>query len=343
MSPSTITKTTSWMPVTTAFAAPANCSSIIWGAHAPWLAVNDPGYGLSVDPGLTCLPPPATTWWEQNNTATAFSIGPTIVCPQAYTTATTSVNDSSTFVACCPSWVQVKKCVLLSLTDDDGCSLYTLNTVADHGAADQCQSFMTKGQVVTMVVYSTFTDNNNEVASAWVSVASTVSDQLIVDGIQMNGWNFAQSITSPSSPSSSTTSTGSSSSIASTASTTNTSGLATSNPASTSNPTLQSKQSSGLPTVAKASIGVACVLFGAIIVSALLYFVLKHRRSNRALLGSAESTTLDETKGYYTPPRLASEMHAESSRSEMYAGTWRAEMMTYGGHQDRAELPNNWF
>jgi hypothetical protein len=53
-------RTTSWLPATTAFSAPADCASLIWGAHAPWLAVYDPGFGLSVDPSLTCLPPAAT-------------------------------------------------------------------------------------------------------------------------------------------------------------------------------------------------------------------------------------------------------------------------------------------
>jgi hypothetical protein len=100
---------TSWLPVTTAWSAPTACASIIWEGYPPNLALNDPGYGIYVDPSVTCLPPAATTWWEQGHSSygtgagtTTFSIGP-IVCPQAYTTATTSVYDSSTFVACCPS------------------------------------------------------------------------------------------------------------------------------------------------------------------------------------------------------------------------------------------------
>jgi hypothetical protein len=62
MMSTTLSCTTSWLPVTTAFSAPAACSSIIWGAHALWLALNDPGYSLSVDPNLTCLLLPAITW-----------------------------------------------------------------------------------------------------------------------------------------------------------------------------------------------------------------------------------------------------------------------------------------
>ncbi|KIM95547.1 hypothetical protein OIDMADRAFT_59344 [Oidiodendron maius Zn] len=308
MASTTTSPTTSWMPVTTAWSAPAACSSIIWGAHAPYLALNDPGYGLTVDPGLTCLPPPATTWWEQNNTATAFSIGPTIVCPQAYTTAATSIKDSSTFVACCPS-------------------LYALNTVFDHGAAAQCQSFMTEGQVVTIVVYSTFT-NNNELNSAWVTAVSTVASIAVVDGIQMNGWNFVPQTTAPSSSSSGSSSMTSTGSSSSSTSITPTSDIAGTN---TSNPSLQSKQASGLSVGAKVGISVACVLVGlAIIVAALLYFISKNRGSNRNLLSETKSSaSVDAAQGLYTPPPPAQEMHAPA---------WRAEMMAYGGHQERAEL-----
>jgi hypothetical protein len=58
-----------------------------------------------VAPSIQCLAPPATSWWRQDwlsNSLTTWSLGP-ITCPEAYTTATTSVQDSSTFVACCPS------------------------------------------------------------------------------------------------------------------------------------------------------------------------------------------------------------------------------------------------
>ena len=96
---------TSWLPVTTAWSAPAACSSLVWEGYPPYLAVNDPGYGIYVDPGVRCLPSAATQWWEQNHNnygSTTFSLGP-ITCPMTYTTVTTSVQDSSTFIACCPS------------------------------------------------------------------------------------------------------------------------------------------------------------------------------------------------------------------------------------------------
>jgi hypothetical protein len=55
---------------------------------------------------LTCWPPGATLWWQQNemgpaHTATVGSLGP-VVCPVAYSTVGSSVSGRSTFVACCP-------------------------------------------------------------------------------------------------------------------------------------------------------------------------------------------------------------------------------------------------
>ena len=62
--------------------------------------------------------------------------------------------------------------------------------------------------------------------------------------------------------------------------------------------------------------------------------MLKKRRSNGALLNPARSGTIDEsTKGYNAMP-------SPVPVQELHAATWRAEIMTHGGHQDRAELPD---
>ncbi|KFX98949.1 hypothetical protein O988_04109 [Pseudogymnoascus sp. VKM F-3808] len=266
MASTTLSRTTSWLPVTTAFSAPAACSSIIWGAHAPWLALNDPGYGLSVDPNLTCLPPPATSWWQNDNPSIEYSIGPTIVCPQAYTTATTSIRDSSTFVACCPS-------------------NYALNEIAGHGSAIQCQSFIDVGDVVTIVDYKTFT-SDNQLNSAWVTAVSTATDNVVVDGIQMNGWIFDESSTqSSSSPTS--TSSGSESATTgsgSTSATSTNSGLASTPTTSTSEPT-----SGGLSSGTKIGLGVGvagCLLAIGILITCLVCLRQK-RRVNKDAEGLA--------------------------------------------------------
>jgi len=101
--------TTSWLPMSTPWVSIAGCESSFWKVIPTVLAGWDPGYGTFVQPGLSCHPPQVTTWWDENhlftdiNTqATQFSLGP-VVCPQAYSTVHTSVNDgASTFVACCP-------------------------------------------------------------------------------------------------------------------------------------------------------------------------------------------------------------------------------------------------
>jgi hypothetical protein len=106
---------TSWLPVTTAWTLQARCSTAAWvrGGLAPddnaWPYIYDPDYGLSVADTVTCLPPEATQWWNNETTVTGtitrWSIGP-IVCPAAYTTeGTVIVSGSSTSVVCCPRCV----------------------------------------------------------------------------------------------------------------------------------------------------------------------------------------------------------------------------------------------
>jgi hypothetical protein len=113
---------TSWIPLTTAFPSQPGCESSLYKFVPETIAAWDPGYGLSADRELTCLPKPATTWWLQDlhgkNTDTVLSIGP-ITCPQAYYTATESVKDaSSTLIACCPRYTQVHVAIALAeLTD----------------------------------------------------------------------------------------------------------------------------------------------------------------------------------------------------------------------------------
>jgi hypothetical protein len=101
---------TSWVPLTTAFAQSRGCEDLAWSVVLDTLAVYDPGYGLTVDPNIRCVPPAVTTWWNQDrlgaNSLTKLSIGP-ITCPSSYSTGTTIIeNESSTFVACCPPYVK---------------------------------------------------------------------------------------------------------------------------------------------------------------------------------------------------------------------------------------------
>lgn len=100
---------TSWIPLTTAWSASPDCSSI-YRLNGPSLVAFDPGYGLDIDPGVTCQPAAVTTWWEQArlgggryDSHTAVSILP-LKCPEDFSTVATSIKDgSSTLAMCCPS------------------------------------------------------------------------------------------------------------------------------------------------------------------------------------------------------------------------------------------------
>jgi hypothetical protein len=107
---------TSWLPVTTAWPSNTACNTAIWARYGIqesrsfWPYIYDPAYGTLVANTPTCLPPEATSWWVDGVTGvkdvvTKYSLGP-LVCPEAYTTISTSVvSGSSTSVICCPTFV----------------------------------------------------------------------------------------------------------------------------------------------------------------------------------------------------------------------------------------------
>ncbi|OJJ42572.1 hypothetical protein ASPZODRAFT_2119698 [Penicilliopsis zonata CBS 506.65] len=154
--------TTFWLPISEWKYVPT--SLVAW----------DPGYGIWVQPGLLCQPPQMTSWWDANHIlsqvdlhATQLSIGP-VVCPDAYTTATTSVNEaSSTLVACCPS-------------------SYDFVEWMGVGNTGECSSQLHVGQVIEYVL-------SDVVASTWSSYTSTVNTASLAYAIPVNGWLFPTS------------------------------------------------------------------------------------------------------------------------------------------------------
>jgi hypothetical protein len=90
---------------------------------------------------------------------------------------------------------------------------YSLSAVQSDGGAGQCQSAVTVGQEISLVTYKSIT-NSNEAASAWVTTIYTVTSADVINGIQMNGWNFVPVSTTSTSSSTSSTSTTSSSTAA---------------------------------------------------------------------------------------------------------------------------------
>jgi hypothetical protein len=69
----------SWIPVGTAFPSSRGCESLYWSVAPDTLAAWGPGYGISVDTNVKCVPSAETTWWDQFrlglNSLTVVSLG----------------------------------------------------------------------------------------------------------------------------------------------------------------------------------------------------------------------------------------------------------------------------
>ncbi|KAG6366697.1 hypothetical protein INS49_000876 [Diaporthe citri] len=136
----------------------------------------DPGYGISIDTNLRCMPEAATAWWDQDwlgpNSETVTSLGP-LTCPEPFKQVTTSFADaSSTSVACCPPG-------------------YNFASWADQGTAMQCYSVVGSGTAITY-----HTRNNYK---QWVATTLTTNTTKTVYGVHINGWVFAEETGSPES------------------------------------------------------------------------------------------------------------------------------------------------
>jgi len=159
--------TTSFLPLSTPWSLKVECSSLfVSHSQSSGLYAFDPAYPLQNS--IQCLPPEATAWWNQSSGATQTSLGGySMVCPQAYTTATTSAIDSfSTLVGCCPS-------------------SYDFVSWASAPSPSQCSSKL-PAQVVPYV-------QSNSVGS-WSTTSSIATE---VWAVQINGYLFAPTSTGP--------------------------------------------------------------------------------------------------------------------------------------------------
>jgi hypothetical protein len=101
---------TAWLPISTPWLSIAACSSQIYAQRAGLggnLIAFDPLYGESIVPSaIPCLPTEVTSSWYQSNSAITTLLGPTFVCPGAYSAVETIlVNSLMQQVLCCPSYV----------------------------------------------------------------------------------------------------------------------------------------------------------------------------------------------------------------------------------------------
>lgn len=167
--------TTSWLPIITSPPIDPRCGGHLYNPDGEYrtLIAFDPR--MDPNANMTCLPPEATEWYTQKNlpfgatTGTVTSLGP-MICPCAYTTASTSKKDeSSTMVYCCPS-------------------NYDFATPADHGLLYGCTSQQTQAVTVHFPA-------SNPPASSTIGtlVPGLPSRAPIVAGIAINGWIFNSS------------------------------------------------------------------------------------------------------------------------------------------------------
>lgn len=100
--------TTAWLPISSPWLSIAACSSQIYAQRAGLggnLIAFDPLFGESIVPSaIPCLPTEVTSSWYQSNSATTTVLGPTFVCPGAYSAVETIlVNSLTQQILCCPS------------------------------------------------------------------------------------------------------------------------------------------------------------------------------------------------------------------------------------------------
>ena len=99
---------TSWLPVPTSWPSNPECSTAIYsqmGSNGVAIAY-DPFYGTFIDPKVACHPTVVSEMWDGTDSPqTVLSLGP-FQCNGEYTTAATSkIDEQTTFIACCPSYV----------------------------------------------------------------------------------------------------------------------------------------------------------------------------------------------------------------------------------------------
>jgi hypothetical protein len=100
---------TAWLPISSPWLSIAACSSQIYAQRAGLggnLIAYDPLYGESIIPSaIPCLPTEVTSSWYQSDSAITTVLGPTFVCPGAYSAVETIlVNTSTQQILCCPSY-----------------------------------------------------------------------------------------------------------------------------------------------------------------------------------------------------------------------------------------------
>ncbi|EPE26178.1 hypothetical protein GLAREA_02090 [Glarea lozoyensis ATCC 20868] len=165
---------TAWLPLPTPFISLAACSSQIYQAgNDHELIAFDPAFTTRVIlSGIQCLPLEVSASWGGKNPETTTVLGPSFVCPTAYSgVQTILVNELTTQTLCCPSKYQLAT---------------GLTTFASFPS--QCSSSLTPGETI---VYQTLGADGGFAATTSTIAAS--SGPSFVWGFHVNGFNVANS------------------------------------------------------------------------------------------------------------------------------------------------------
>ncbi|KAH7378091.1 hypothetical protein BKA64DRAFT_249093 [Cadophora sp. MPI-SDFR-AT-0126] len=241
-------KTTAWLPISSRWTSIAACSTQLYAQRAGLggkLIAFDPLFGESIVPtAIPCLPTEVTSSLRQSDrdTATTTLLGPTFVCPGAYSAVQTLLISSSTQqVFCCPSE-------------------YGLNVpvTGKDSFPSQCTSLLTKGETLA---YQSTTPSG-----PWGSQTTTVqltAGPTVVFGMHVNGFNVITAAPVAES------STGTASTTSSVAISSNSSAAAT----------IVAVEDSSLSGGAKAGIGIGVVL-GILAVALGAWMLWRRRRKS---------------------------------------------------------------
>ncbi|TAQ89227.1 hypothetical protein B7494_g2430 [Chlorociboria aeruginascens] len=253
---------TSWLPLSTVFPLAPGCSSKVFarlGIQIPGdlPVVFDPNIGLISSDWASCQPTQLTSWWltptdVTTGVKTLYSIGP-LVCPEAYTTAGTSVIASGMS------------------------SAYTFARLFAAGIIGQCTSDLTSGAIITYVQELT----SGNLYGGLQSLSTTLDADFSMIGVPINGMFFEAAVTATTTSASSTSSSLTSASLtaASLISTNTISSLSSTLPTVVSaTTTVVISSTNELSTSAKAGIGVGVTLGGIAILALIAFLFTSSRR-----------------------------------------------------------------
>ncbi|KAH8696151.1 hypothetical protein BGW36DRAFT_428171 [Talaromyces proteolyticus] len=172
---------TSYLPLTSAWSAPAQCSSLFLKAGDN-LFLNSPQYDQVVPGAPECNPPELSPWWYQSldtasPTATLLG-GYEFVCPAAYTTVFSWVTAETTTIGCCPS------------------AYSYAGTWWRAGFPSQCESSIPTGTI-------TFVQPGS--GTVYTTTSEFISTPSVVWGVQVNGFKIQPPQTSAATTTTTTT------------------------------------------------------------------------------------------------------------------------------------------